>query len=123
MDWLDAAVREARFDQRPPLREASWFAAGQQPDWFDEASARYALRDENARVRIAALDAWRQQGPDLPGEEARRLAEDQNFGVRLALIRLLAMSPNTAAQAQLCRDPDGYVRGIARKKFHNEGTR
>lgn len=116
-DWLDKAILEARFDQRVALREASWFAASLQAFWFDVSSARYALRDDSALVRAAALNAWRRQGPTLPSAEAGLLAEDPSFGVRLALVRVLVESPDSEAVSKLRDDADAYVRGIARKQL------
>jgi hypothetical protein len=123
VDWLDSAINEAGFDRRPALREASWFAAGQQPFWFDVNSARYALRDDTSSVRAAAVNAWRRQGPPLSSSEAHRLAKDPSWSVRLALLRSLAESPVPEVNAKLCDDSDAYVRGIARKELGVENKR
>jgi hypothetical protein len=83
-EWLDEAVRKARVDERAPMRESAWSAAGERGAWFNAESARHALRDESAEVRVAALHAWRKQGPALPPTELRRLSIEKNRGVRLA---------------------------------------
>jgi hypothetical protein len=117
LDWLSESIYEARFDERTPMRLATWFAAAQQPAWFDESSARFALRDDSAGVRIEALNAWRRQGPVLPSAEARRLAEDSSIGVRLALVSLMEERPEPEAMATLERDPSAYVRGVMAKRL------
>ncbi len=118
--WLDDAIREARFDERAPMRETAWRAAGQRAAWFESESARHALRDESAAVRIAALHAWRKQGPALPQAELRRLVNDKSGGVRLALTVLLEEAPDDEAITTLRNDPAAYVRGIARKRLRVE---
>jgi hypothetical protein len=113
--WLDQAVGDARFDERTPMRVNAWRAAGEGGSWFDVTSARHALHDESAEVRIAVLHAWRNQGQAPPPVELRRLALEKNGGVRLALIWLLEAAPDDDAIAALRNDPDAYVRGITRK--------
>jgi Domain of unknown function (DUF4062) len=115
--WLDAAVGDARFDARAPLRVAAWQVAAERREWFDPASARHALHDENARVRTAAIRAWRKAGTALPRAELRRLLADEVGGVRLALVRLLEEVPDGDAAHALLRDHDAWVRGIARMRL------
>lgn len=119
-EWLDRAVREARFDERAPMRESAWRAAGERGAWFDAQAARHALRDESTAVRIAALHAWRKQGSALPPTELPRLAVEKNRGVRLALLQLLEVAPDDDAIAALRNDPDAYVRGIARGRLRRD---
>ncbi|MDQ3728825.1 MAG: hypothetical protein M3355_04490 [Actinomycetota bacterium] len=47
------------------MRESAWRAAGERGIWFDAERTRYALRDESAGARMAAVHAWRKQGPAL----------------------------------------------------------
>jgi Domain of unknown function (DUF4062) len=116
--WLDDAVYEGRFDARIPLRVATWNAASDRDRWFDRASARHALRDDSARVRIGAIHAWRRRQADpLPAAELRRLANDESRGVRLALVQLLEDIPDRDATELLLRDHDAYIRGVARKRL------
>jgi hypothetical protein len=117
--WLCQAVSEARFDGRVPLRVAAWNSASERGGWFERASARHALHDESARVRIAVLDAWRTQGGALPRVELRRLAADESGGTRLAVVRLLEDVPDCEVAEVLLRDPDAYIRGIARRRLGN----
>jgi hypothetical protein len=115
--WLNAAVGDARFDARVPLRVAAWQVAAERAEWFDPASARHALHDKNARVRMAAIQAWRKAGVALPRAELRRLLADEAGGVRLAIVRLLEDVPDDDATQALLRDHDAWVRGIARKRL------
>jgi hypothetical protein len=115
--WLDAAVGDARFDARVPLRVAAWQVAAERAEWFNLASARHALHDESARVRMAAVHAWRRAGAALPRAELRRLLADEVGGVRLALVRRLEDVPVDDAAQALLRDHDAWVRGIARKRL------
>jgi hypothetical protein len=116
--WLEAAVDDARFDARVPLRVAAWEGATAKAKWFDMASLRHALRDESARVRIAAIHACRDAGEALSGPELRRLVVDEVAGVRLALVRLLEDVPSDdQAVRMLLRDDDAWVRSNAQKRL------
>jgi HEAT repeat protein len=100
-----------------PVRASSWQAAVEHADWFDVASARYALRDESANVRAAAVAAWRNHGGALPRAELQRLAGDESTAVRITLVHLLETNPDHDATSALQRDPNAYVRGIARTQL------
>lgn len=113
-DWLKNAVGEARLDARAPLRESAWHAAAERIEWFDPASARHALRDDDARVRVAALHAWRAHDTPLPRADLQRLATDRSPAVRATVVRFLETYPDEQFVEMLQRDPDAYIRGIAR---------
>lgn len=116
--WLDRAVREATLDERTPLVQAAWYAAGIRAEWFDAASARHALRNRAPEVRIAALHAWQQSaGQPVPPVHLRQLARDEDLGVRLALIAVLTVQADELAAEILRSDPDAYVRRIARREL------
>lgn len=120
--WLDLAVREAMLDERTPLVQAGWYAAGVRAEWFETASARHALRHQSAEVRTAALRAWRQSAADpIPPMYLRRLARDENLGVRLALIAVLTVQADAPATEILRGDPDAYVRRIALRELPTAG--
>jgi hypothetical protein len=116
--WLDRAAREATLDDRTPLVQAAWYAAGIRTEWFDAASARHALRHPASEVRIAALRAWEQSsGEPVPPVYLRRLARDEDLGVRLALIAALTVQADEPAAEILRSDPDAYVRRIALREL------
>jgi hypothetical protein len=120
--WLDLAVREAMLDERTPLVQAAWYAAGVRGEWLETASASHALRHPSAEVRTAALRAWRQSAADpVPPMYLRRLARDENLGVRLALVAVLAVQPDEPAAEILRSDPDAYVRRIALRELPAAG--
>jgi hypothetical protein len=116
--WLDNAIGDAGFDEREPVRQAAWYAAGIHSKWFDERSARHALVDSSPEVRVAALHAWGlQMESPLPGSSLRRLEVDKNIRVRLALVSELKQHPEKQATATLRSDADAYVRRIARREL------
>lgn len=112
--WLDAAVRNAAFDDRQAMREVAWFAAARRKEWFDMHGARYALLDPASTIRAAALLAWQTQSDQhLPDEVAVRLL-DGDVRTRLALLNLVNVQPNELVATCLRSDPDAYVRGAAK---------
>jgi hypothetical protein len=116
--WLGLAVREAMLDERPPMVQAAWYAASLRGEWFEIASARHALRHPSAEVREAVLRAWSKSAPQpVPPAYLRRLARDENLGVRLALVAVLSVQADEPAAEILRSDADAYVRRIALREL------
>jgi hypothetical protein len=118
--WLREIAAAARVDRHRIMRVAAWECA-RTSSLLPIDGLELALFDPKVKVRVAALFCWRERGAGLPAAGAlERLAEDDFTEVRVALIRLLALDPSSApdsTRGRLLRDPDAWVRHLARHEL------
>lgn len=120
-EWLRETVKEALFDERPPVLQAGWFATGIHAELFDPHLARHALAHAASEVRVAVLHAWQRSGHVLPAPPLRRLAQDPDNHVRFAVLDALTNRYDDEAANTLRADTDAYVRRIAVRRLSNDG--
>lgn len=120
-EWLQETVKEAVFDERPPVLQAGWFATGIHEGLFDPHLARHALAHASSEVRVAVLHAWQRLGQVLPTPPLRRLAKDPDNQVRFAVLDALTNQYDDEAANTLRADTDAYVRRIAVRRLSNVG--
>lgn len=115
LEELEGPIREALRHRNPRVRAAAVDVLGRVELLMDSAELLRMLPHEETQVRVAIVRAVGHRDPKAVVPLLSRLTSDSDHQIRWVVIEIAEQEVRTNVLAELAsRDPDSYVRGLAR---------